>query len=837
MTQPAEVQNAAKPAMAPQPEEARLLQRSCACGQQSEGECAECEEEHTSLRRSAVRSMNAPPAIPSIVHDVTAKSGRPLDSKTRAWSEQRFRRSFADVRVHTDDAAARSARAVGASAYTIGRHVVFDGGRFDPSSEPGRRLLAHELAHVVQQSSGTMPARGIGAADDPAEAEADRMAEAAVRGDAIPAAHQQGDLRVRRQLFGARAGNTASTRPPLIVEDDQEAAAGQMRRSDFLEELHQTVCATAAAEMARFGRSTAGCELLERYIRVARTMRAEQLESAMRRYSVEAESARSARDYIPIVQRRLTASLQTWGRTGQVTGVPPEFASQLGGLAALAGGSVRIGLGSLVGGLITGGGIFGGAMFKVRDGAAPARDVCPFLAPRGAPLETGVASRMSRVFGRTFSNVRVHTDARTASVAAAANATAFTIGSDIGFAAGAYRPGTPVGDALLAHELAHTVQQEGATGMMMAGDHTRSPLEEDADSAAVAAVSTLWNDGGDVAHLGRGKRPAQKSATPRLQMESCWGRSAQQGPTRTPAVTAGGQQTQAAPVVHATQADYTAAIAAMAGHTVNARLLAILQQGRVGSTVPNVYSAVERVGTGGVTLTFSLLITSNPTGLAANAAAAAFNNDPRNQLTSTGAIATMETLTRVLEIWIKPVGTADLLAEALVHEGTHMLVEMDRMLTSQQIPAFTAAATGELAALQRYLTAARASANWAPAIALLVAEITRATGTAGAAATQVAEETMDTVLEERFGVDRQAAAFPRTVTNQSLASAYVFDSLERTSGIGRSWPRPTNAQAIIDAAARVLDDVTSSLSPPAQPQQQPRPTPQQAPNPQPQPTP
>ena len=91
--------------------------------------------------------------------------------------------------------------------------------------------------------------------------------------------------------------------------------------------------------MARFGRSTAGCELLERYIRVARTMRAEQLESAMRRYSVEAESARSARDYIPIVQRRLTASLQTWGRTGQVTGVPPEFASQLGGLAALAGGS------------------------------------------------------------------------------------------------------------------------------------------------------------------------------------------------------------------------------------------------------------------------------------------------------------------------------------------------------------------------------------------------------------------------------------------------------------------------------------------------------------------
>jgi len=62
---------------------------------------------------------------------------------------------FSGVRVHDDALAAVSARTINAHAYTSGSHIVFDSGRYDPHSSEGRKLLAHELTHVVQQSSGS----------------------------------------------------------------------------------------------------------------------------------------------------------------------------------------------------------------------------------------------------------------------------------------------------------------------------------------------------------------------------------------------------------------------------------------------------------------------------------------------------------------------------------------------------------------------------------------------------------------------------------------------------------------------------------------------------------
>lgn len=79
-------------------------------------------------------------------------SSRPLDSETRSYMESRFGRDFGKVKIHTGDAASRSARALGAMAYTVGKDVVFDAARFSPGSAQGRRLLAHELTHVVQQT-------------------------------------------------------------------------------------------------------------------------------------------------------------------------------------------------------------------------------------------------------------------------------------------------------------------------------------------------------------------------------------------------------------------------------------------------------------------------------------------------------------------------------------------------------------------------------------------------------------------------------------------------------------------------------------------------------------
>jgi len=90
--------------------------------------------------------------VPPIVRDVLRSAGRPLDSDSQAFMETRFGHDFSHVRVHTDAKAAKSAQSVNALAYAVRNHVVFAHGHYAPNSIAGRQLLAHELAHVIQQS-------------------------------------------------------------------------------------------------------------------------------------------------------------------------------------------------------------------------------------------------------------------------------------------------------------------------------------------------------------------------------------------------------------------------------------------------------------------------------------------------------------------------------------------------------------------------------------------------------------------------------------------------------------------------------------------------------------
>lgn len=92
-------------------------------------------------------------AVPPIVNDVLRSEGRPLDQSTRVFMEDRFGHDFSKVRVHADRLAANSALAVNAHAYTVGSQIVFGAGRYNSAAD-GQHLLAHELAHVVQQQSG-----------------------------------------------------------------------------------------------------------------------------------------------------------------------------------------------------------------------------------------------------------------------------------------------------------------------------------------------------------------------------------------------------------------------------------------------------------------------------------------------------------------------------------------------------------------------------------------------------------------------------------------------------------------------------------------------------------
>jgi hypothetical protein len=90
----------------------------------------------------------------SPVHDVISSGGRPLEPDVRADMEGRLGHDFSDVRVHDDSAAAASAKAVNAHAYTVGSNVVFQRDMYDPGTAAGKTTLAHELTHVIQQRSG-----------------------------------------------------------------------------------------------------------------------------------------------------------------------------------------------------------------------------------------------------------------------------------------------------------------------------------------------------------------------------------------------------------------------------------------------------------------------------------------------------------------------------------------------------------------------------------------------------------------------------------------------------------------------------------------------------------
>ena len=130
------------------------LRRACACGGTPgpDGECAACKARRLGMQRKPAGA--GPGEAPAIVHEVLSSPGRPLDPATRADMEHGLGRDLGGVRVHTGDRAAASSRAVGARAYTVGADIVFDRGRYAPRSPEGRRLLAHELAHVAQQGAG-----------------------------------------------------------------------------------------------------------------------------------------------------------------------------------------------------------------------------------------------------------------------------------------------------------------------------------------------------------------------------------------------------------------------------------------------------------------------------------------------------------------------------------------------------------------------------------------------------------------------------------------------------------------------------------------------------------
>lgn len=129
-----------------------VIQRAysaCAAGGSA---CSKCETEKQSLvQHKTEKDLKSSPSVPDdLLRDLDPEQS--LDSAARAFFEPRFGYDFGDVRVHADTAAEQSALDVNAHAYTVGHNIAFGAGRFAPGTHQGRRLIAHELTHVAQQS-------------------------------------------------------------------------------------------------------------------------------------------------------------------------------------------------------------------------------------------------------------------------------------------------------------------------------------------------------------------------------------------------------------------------------------------------------------------------------------------------------------------------------------------------------------------------------------------------------------------------------------------------------------------------------------------------------------
>ncbi len=197
----------------------------------------------------------------------------------------------------------------------------------------------------------------------------------------------------------------------------------------------------------------------------------------MRRYAPDSVNAKSASEYITVVAQRALQAAEVWARTGNITGVPEGVSTEVPGAESTT----------------------PGVQAKARSGGVKnANDpqVIKAQLGEGQPLASGVRSRMESAFGMNFSNVRTHTDSNASAISNQVNARAFTVGNHVAFGGGEYNPGTVIGDALIAHELAHTIQQQGeetSVNKMQINSHDYNQLEADADLAAENAIGAMLN--------------------------------------------------------------------------------------------------------------------------------------------------------------------------------------------------------------------------------------------------------------------------------------------------------------------------------------------------------
>lgn len=407
--------------------------------------------------------------------------------------------------------------------------------QLQPAEEQQEEERRQEVASEAPTQAGG--SRAI----SPENLKEDDLAVQTTRASLTPTSIQRDDGAPGQAPSSQAPSQTDTQSTQLIVDDkEQNPQPGQMKKTEFLAKLRTEVTKTADEALAGTIWSSRSCPLIPYWFDHYANQPAQDIERRIRKYAPEAQGAKTANDYIPIVCERVGKAVRHWVATGEVTGVPEGVPLNVPGADTLIGGALNLLGGALFGGGKTGTGasgapvqrtpapgVGGPVLFKGTDGSTPAQPDDPQalqgqLGP-GRPIEGEVQSRMGSAFGHDFSGVRVHTDSTGAELSSGLRARAFTVGEHVAFGSGEYQPGTPVGDALIAHEFAHVVQQAGSSsnqGALQKGEGSgQGPLEEDADTAAVGAVVSLWGKAkGFVANVAQNAMPALRSG---LRLQRC----------------------------------------------------------------------------------------------------------------------------------------------------------------------------------------------------------------------------------------------------------------------------------------------------------------------------
>ena len=294
-----------------------------------------------------------------------------------------------------------------------------------------------------------------------------------------------GELAPPHLRVGRQADADAAPGGALLTADDAgDPGVGRMTVSAFLDAVETDVTEVAAAELGPMFEVT-GCPWLEHWISYYRQRTPGDVEDALRRYAPEAATAKTASQYVDLVVARVREGITAWRTTGKTPeppadspGAPPDLAPEPA--FSLRAGSTRPAVSSSR---------LGGSLGS------------------GERLDGALGGELGSAYGADLSGVRVHTGGAAARAVSSFGARAVTVGRDIAFAPGEYEPGTAVGDALIAHEVAHVVQQTAPT--LGAGTADTAALEQDADRAAI-----------DAAMARNGARPPLRAASP-FRAQTC----------------------------------------------------------------------------------------------------------------------------------------------------------------------------------------------------------------------------------------------------------------------------------------------------------------------------